>query len=69
MIGVPDPEWGESIHAFVVATGVGEADLIERCKARMASFKKPRSVHFVGELPKNAIGKILKRELRTAGDG
>ncbi|WP_267901129.1 AMP-binding enzyme [Amycolatopsis panacis] len=49
------------------STGVGEAGLIEHCKARMASFKKPRAVHFVGELSKNATGKILKRELRKAG--
>lgn len=41
-----------------------EAELIEWCRARIASFKKPRSVDFVDALPENANGKVLKRELR-----
>ena len=65
VVGVPDPEWGESVRAFVVTTGEPEPDeLIQYCRARLASFKKPREVVFVTELPKNAAGKILKRELR-----
>jgi acyl-CoA synthetase (AMP-forming)/AMP-acid ligase II len=65
VVGVPDAEWGESIRAFVVVAGEPSPDeLIRHCRERLASFKKPREVVLVGELPKNATGKILKRELR-----
>ncbi|KAA0021720.1 class I adenylate-forming enzyme family protein [Antrihabitans cavernicola] len=64
VVGMPDPEWGESIRAFVVADQVTPDQLIQHCRDRLASFKKPRDVIFLYELPKNATGKILKRELR-----
>lgn len=73
VIGVPDADWGESICAVVVlesGTEASGADLITHCRNRLASFKKPRSVVFTDELPKNATGKVLKRELRArAGPG
>lgn len=69
VIGVPHEEWGEAVKAIVVlkpgsAGTVTEADLIEFCKAKLAGYKKPRSVDFVDELPKNAAGKIDKAKLK-----
>ena len=67
VIGVPDEKWGESVKALVVLrpeAHASEADIIEHCRQRLASYKKPSSVAFLGELPKNAYGKVLKRELR-----
>jgi acyl-CoA synthetase (AMP-forming)/AMP-acid ligase II len=45
-------------------TRVSEAELIDYCRQKLASFKLPRSVVFIDELPRNALGKVLKRELR-----
>ena len=66
VIGVPDLEWGEEVRALVVARSAeaSEEALIAYCNVRLASFKRPRSVVFVDELPRNAMGKVLKRDLR-----
>ena len=67
VVGVPHPKWIETPLAVVVlAEGqtVGEAELIEFVKARLASYKKPSGVEFVASLPRNAAGKVLRRELR-----
>jgi acyl-CoA synthetase (AMP-forming)/AMP-acid ligase II len=66
VIGIPDLEWGEEIRAIVVARAenVREEDLIGYCEKRLAGFKRPRSVMFIDELPRNVMGKVLKRNLR-----
>jgi acyl-CoA synthetase (AMP-forming)/AMP-acid ligase II len=67
VIGIPDPKWGESVVAVlhVRDSEPAPAEIIAFCKERIASYKKPRFVAFVAELPKNASGKVLKRELRA----
>lgn len=68
VFGVPDEEWGEAVTAVVAfnpeAGVVSAAELIEFCKARLAGYKKPRSIDVVDELPKNAAGKIDKATLK-----
>ena len=66
VIGVPDVEWGEEVRAVVVRgeDSVGEEDLIQYCQQKLAGYKRPRSVVFVEELPRNVMGKVLKRDLR-----
>ena len=67
VIGVPDDYWGESVKAFVVLKNgmkVTEEEIINLCKENIASYKKPRSVEFMHELPKSPTGKILKRVIR-----
>jgi fatty-acyl-CoA synthase len=63
VIGVPHERWGECGVAFVVADGASEDELIEWCGARLARFKVPTSVRFVGEIPRNSLGKIQKQTL------
>jgi acyl-CoA synthetase (AMP-forming)/AMP-acid ligase II len=69
VIGKPDPEWGETVHA-VIQTADGapldEGALGQHCKALIAGYKRPRSYEFVSALPLSPAGKILKRDLRDA---
>ena len=67
VIGVPDDYWGEAVKAVVALKQPGsasESQLIDFCKAHLASYKKPKSVDFVESLPKNPGGKILKKDIR-----
>jgi malonyl-CoA/methylmalonyl-CoA synthetase len=64
VVGAPDPVWGEVPVAYVVRTQPFDpADIQARCKASLASFKMPRSIHVVEQLPRNAMGKVAKKEL------
>jgi acyl-CoA synthetase (AMP-forming)/AMP-acid ligase II len=68
VIGVPDSVWGEAVKAVVVLTpgaSATEESIVAFAAQHMASYKKPKSVDFVDELPKSAYGKLLKRELRA----
>lgn len=68
VIGIPDEEWGERVAAVVACrpgATVREEELIEYCRERLASYKKPERVFFVEALPRNAMGKVLRTELRA----
>jgi long-chain acyl-CoA synthetase len=68
VFGVPDERWGEAVKAVVVrrpGTGLTEAQLLSWARDRIAGFKRPRSVDFADELPRNPSGKLLKRVLRA----
>jgi acyl-CoA synthetase (AMP-forming)/AMP-acid ligase II len=67
VIGVPHPRWVETPVAFVVPSGRAEADereLIAHCRRYLAGYKKPSAILVVRELPRNAAGKVLRRDLR-----
>jgi acyl-CoA synthetase (AMP-forming)/AMP-acid ligase II len=70
VIGLPDPKWGERVHAVVVphaGAAVTEAELVAWCRDRIAGYKRPRSVAFIhdNDMPRTATGKILHRVLKT----
>jgi fatty-acyl-CoA synthase len=64
VIGLPDERWGERVTAVVVGS-VAPDDVVAHCRSRLASYKCPRAVELVDEIPRNATGKILKRDLRA----
>ena len=71
VIGLPDPKWGERVHAILVvcagSPSPADQDLREHCRARIAGYKIPKTFEYRTELlPRSAAGKILKRELREA---
>lgn len=68
VIGVPDPKWGEAVKAVVElkpGAEATEAEIIALCKAELGSLKAPKSVEFWPELPRSAIGKVLKKDIRS----
>jgi len=68
VIGVPHERWGETVMALVVlapGASVDGTELIAFAREKLAGYKLPRSIEFVGELPRSAAGKVLKRELRA----
>jgi long-chain acyl-CoA synthetase len=67
VIGIPDPVYGEEVIAFVVLKTTGsatESDLVDYCAKHLPTYKRPKSIRFMESLPKSAVGKILRRELR-----
>ena len=67
VIGTPDEKWGEAVTAIVVlgeGKMVSDQALIDHCRQQIASYKCPKKVIFIDELPRNASGKILKKDLR-----
>jgi len=72
VIGVPDKEWGEVVRAIVAlkpGASASDSEIIEYCRLRLSSFKKPESVVFVEALPRNQLGKVLKTTLREQYGG
>jgi len=70
VIGIPDPVYGEVVKAFVVlktAFAATEEQLMDFCKENLPTYKRPKSIQFMDSLPKSAVGKILRRELRKIG--
>jgi acyl-CoA synthetase (AMP-forming)/AMP-acid ligase II len=67
VVGVPDEQWGEAVHAFVIlapAGSVSEAELNGFCRERLSGYKRPKAIHIVAELPRTGIGKIARRVVR-----
>jgi long-chain acyl-CoA synthetase len=74
VVGCADPEWGETVVAFVVGRSTDDHAAVEArldawCLDHMARFKRPKQYRFVNALPKNSYGKVLKTELRALLDG
>jgi acyl-CoA synthetase (AMP-forming)/AMP-acid ligase II len=71
VVGVDDEEFGQRLRAFVVVQSGRDAspdELKDHVKANLARFKVPREIVFIDELPRNATGKVLKRELARRED-
>ena len=67
VVGIPDPYWGEAVHAVVVrepGAALAAEELIAFCGQHLAGYKKPKAVDFVDSLPVSGYGKILRREVR-----
>ena len=67
VIGVPHRKLGEIVKAYIVKSDhhITETDVLQYCKEHLTSYKRPRKVVFIHELPKSNVGKILRRELRN----
>ena len=67
VVGIPDDKWGEAVAAFVALRPDQQADdaaLMAFARDRLAGYKVPKSVHFIDEVPKSPVGKLLRRAVR-----
>ncbi len=67
VLGIPDPYWGEAVHAVVViepGMALTAREIIEHCAQHLAGYKKPKAVDFIAALPVSGYGKVQRRELR-----
>jgi acyl-CoA synthetase (AMP-forming)/AMP-acid ligase II len=67
VVGIPDDKWGEAVAAFVALRADQQADdaaLMAFARERLAGYKVPKSVHFIDEVPKSPVGKLLRRAVR-----
>jgi acyl-CoA synthetase (AMP-forming)/AMP-acid ligase II len=67
VIGIPHPDWGQVPCAVVVVkrdADLDEEEVMAHCRSRLAGFKRPESIIFTDSLPRNPMGKILKKKLR-----
>jgi acyl-CoA synthetase (AMP-forming)/AMP-acid ligase II len=67
VFALPDPTWGQTVAAavcFYLGADVSSEELQTFCRERMAGYKVPKVLHIIDELPRNASGKLLRRELR-----
>jgi acyl-CoA synthetase (AMP-forming)/AMP-acid ligase II len=72
VIGIPSVEWGQIVKGYVVlrpGEKAGAKDIQEFCRTRLSSFKRPEEIEFLDALPKNALGKILRKELHARNKG
>ena len=70
VVGLPHAYWGEAVTAFVALRPGAEADpapLIAACRAALSPYKAPKEIRFVAALPRNSLGKVLRRQLRDEG--
>jgi acyl-CoA synthetase (AMP-forming)/AMP-acid ligase II len=68
VVGVPDPTWGEAVHAVIIpapGSSASAEEIITWCRDELAHFKCPKTVEFADSLPRTTTGKVLKRELRA----
>jgi malonyl-CoA/methylmalonyl-CoA synthetase len=67
VVGIPDDKWGEAVAAFVALRqneSAEEADIIAFARSKLAGYKVPKSVHFINDVPKSPVGKLLRRAVR-----